>query len=204
MFFPLLHLMNTGLGPFYDGLAHFFTTPEDVLPVLALALWSGLRGAPRRTARALRAAARHGSAAARSAVSVSPHWIWPVASAALDGRCSASSPRRTDASRRRRSRALALVLGLWNGVVERHRARTGSAPICGQRRRRGMRRLRRRRPRRRARRGRPRAVGSNRGPRRRQLDRRGGTSSCSAGRCGPERIRRPGRYALATREETSR
>ncbi len=38
------HIMNTGLGPFYDGLAHLFLTPEDLLPVLALALLAGLRG----------------------------------------------------------------------------------------------------------------------------------------------------------------
>lgn len=38
------HLMNTGFGPFYDGLAHLFVTPEDLLPVLALALCAGLRG----------------------------------------------------------------------------------------------------------------------------------------------------------------
>ncbi len=40
----LLHLMNTGLGPFYDGLLHLFLTPEDLLPVIALALLAGLRG----------------------------------------------------------------------------------------------------------------------------------------------------------------
>ena len=40
----LAHLMNTGLGPFYDGLLHFFVTPEDLLPVLALAMLAGLRG----------------------------------------------------------------------------------------------------------------------------------------------------------------
>jgi hydrogenase/urease accessory protein HupE len=40
------HLMNTGFGPFYDGLAHLFVTPEDLLPVLALALLAGLRGPP--------------------------------------------------------------------------------------------------------------------------------------------------------------
>jgi len=39
------HLLNTGLGPFYDGLSHFALTPEDVLPALALALLAGLRGA---------------------------------------------------------------------------------------------------------------------------------------------------------------
>lgn len=38
------HLVNTGLGPFYDGVSHFFLSPEDLLPVLALALLAGLRG----------------------------------------------------------------------------------------------------------------------------------------------------------------
>jgi hydrogenase/urease accessory protein HupE len=38
------HLMNTGFGPFYDGLTHLFVTPEDLLPVIALALLTGLRG----------------------------------------------------------------------------------------------------------------------------------------------------------------
>jgi urease accessory protein len=40
----LAHLMNTGLGPYYDGLLHLFVTPEDLLPVVALALLAGLRG----------------------------------------------------------------------------------------------------------------------------------------------------------------
>ena len=38
------HLVNTGFGPFYDGLTHLFVTPEDLLPVIALALLAGLRG----------------------------------------------------------------------------------------------------------------------------------------------------------------
>ncbi|HEY7002453.1 MAG TPA: HupE/UreJ family protein [Candidatus Udaeobacter sp.] len=38
------HLMNTGLGPFYDGLTHLVVTPEDLLPVIALALFAGLCG----------------------------------------------------------------------------------------------------------------------------------------------------------------
>jgi hydrogenase/urease accessory protein HupE len=38
------HLMNTGLGPFYDGLTHLFVTPEDLLPVIAVALFAGLCG----------------------------------------------------------------------------------------------------------------------------------------------------------------
>lgn len=38
------HLMNTGLGPFGDGLTHLLVAPEDLLPVIALSLWAGLRG----------------------------------------------------------------------------------------------------------------------------------------------------------------
>jgi urease accessory protein len=38
------HLMNTGFGPFYDGLSHLFVTPEDLLPVIALALLGGQLG----------------------------------------------------------------------------------------------------------------------------------------------------------------
>jgi urease accessory protein len=39
------HLNSTGLGPVYEGLAHFGLSPEDVIPVLALAMHAGLRGA---------------------------------------------------------------------------------------------------------------------------------------------------------------
>jgi len=38
------HLVTTGLGPLYDGLLHVALTPEDLVPVLALALLAGLRG----------------------------------------------------------------------------------------------------------------------------------------------------------------
>jgi hydrogenase/urease accessory protein HupE len=40
----LAHLNSTGLGPVYDGTMHFLTSPEDLLPALALALFAGLRG----------------------------------------------------------------------------------------------------------------------------------------------------------------
>jgi hydrogenase/urease accessory protein HupE len=33
------------MGPIYDGLMHFLVSPEDLVPVLALALLTGLRGA---------------------------------------------------------------------------------------------------------------------------------------------------------------
>ena len=39
------HLVTTGMGPLYDGIGHLLLTPEDLVPVLALALFAGLRGA---------------------------------------------------------------------------------------------------------------------------------------------------------------
>jgi urease accessory protein len=40
------HLPTIGLGPVYDGVLHLFLSPEDLIPVIALALLSGQRGAP--------------------------------------------------------------------------------------------------------------------------------------------------------------
>lgn len=37
------HLVTTGAGPFYDGSAHFFVTFGEILPVIALSLFAGLR-----------------------------------------------------------------------------------------------------------------------------------------------------------------
>lgn len=48
LMFPLAaqaHLNSTGMGPIYDGLAHFLMSPEDLIPAFALALLSGMRGA---------------------------------------------------------------------------------------------------------------------------------------------------------------
>jgi hydrogenase/urease accessory protein HupE len=39
------HLTDTGLGPFYDGIAHLLLSFDDLLPVIALALLAGLNGA---------------------------------------------------------------------------------------------------------------------------------------------------------------
>jgi hydrogenase/urease accessory protein HupE len=40
------HLVDTGLGAFYDGAAHLFVTPSDLLLVLALALLAGRQPPP--------------------------------------------------------------------------------------------------------------------------------------------------------------
>lgn len=45
------HLVTSGGGPFFDGLIHFYVSPDDLLPVLAVALFSGLSG--KRAARGL-------------------------------------------------------------------------------------------------------------------------------------------------------
>ena len=39
------HLVNTGFGPFYDGISHLAMSPDDLLTALALALLAGLSGA---------------------------------------------------------------------------------------------------------------------------------------------------------------
>jgi hydrogenase/urease accessory protein HupE len=38
------HLVETGLGPVYDGVAHLALSPEDYIPVVGAALLAGLRG----------------------------------------------------------------------------------------------------------------------------------------------------------------
>lgn len=39
------HLVTTGLGPIYDGISHVLMSPDDLVPVLAMALLAGLNGA---------------------------------------------------------------------------------------------------------------------------------------------------------------
>jgi urease accessory protein len=38
------HLVTTGLGPYYDGIGHLLVTPQDMLPLLGLALLGGMAG----------------------------------------------------------------------------------------------------------------------------------------------------------------
>jgi hydrogenase/urease accessory protein HupE len=39
------HLVNSGLGPFYDGILHLLLSPADVLGLIAAILLAGLHGA---------------------------------------------------------------------------------------------------------------------------------------------------------------
>jgi len=72
------HLNAAGMGPIYDGLMHFLTSPDDLVPAVALALLAGLRGAPygRRTIFALPAAWLLGSLLGLSAAVVSASTLW--------------------------------------------------------------------------------------------------------------------------------
>lgn len=38
------HLVSTGMGPVYDGIGHLLLTMEDLVPVVALAMYCGIRG----------------------------------------------------------------------------------------------------------------------------------------------------------------
>ncbi|MGD9297194.1 MAG: hypothetical protein PVG47_07340, partial [Chromatiales bacterium] len=38
------HLVNSGLGPFYDGSLHLLLSPGDLLGLIAIALLAGLHG----------------------------------------------------------------------------------------------------------------------------------------------------------------
>jgi len=38
------HLVTTGLGPIYDGISHVLMSPDDLVPILAMALLAGLNG----------------------------------------------------------------------------------------------------------------------------------------------------------------
>lgn len=72
------HLEATGMGPVYDGLLHFLTSLDDLVPALALALLAGLRGAEygRRALFALPAAWLLGILAGLTAATISTGALW--------------------------------------------------------------------------------------------------------------------------------
>lgn len=39
------HLVTTGLGPVYDGISHALMSPDDLVPIVAMAMLTGLNGA---------------------------------------------------------------------------------------------------------------------------------------------------------------
>jgi hydrogenase/urease accessory protein HupE len=80
------HLMNSGFGPFYDGLAHPLISPEDLLPAIAMTLLAGLGGARagRSVLATLPAAWLAGMAAGWAmGLSGAPAWLTAVVTALL-------------------------------------------------------------------------------------------------------------------------
>jgi urease accessory protein len=109
------HLMNTGFGPFYDGLTHLFVTPEDLLPVIALGLLAGLRGPRlgRAVLFALPVAWLAGSAAGLlSAQQVTLPVAETIVTIALGGLLAADCPLPLAAIG-----GLAILLGLLHGIL---------------------------------------------------------------------------------------
>lgn len=109
------HLNTTGMGPFYDGLIHFLMSPEDIIPVLALALLAGLRGANygRRALFTLPVAWFLSGLAGLSAVSSAPHPFIAAAWFLLLGGLLAADAKVS----MRLTTALAALLGVYHGYL---------------------------------------------------------------------------------------
>jgi urease accessory protein len=109
------HLNSTGLGPIYDGLMHFLMSPEDLAPVLSLALLAGLRGANygRRALFVLPAVWFLGGLIGLASAAANPH---PVVSAfwflLLGGLLAADAKLSLQVTT-----ALAAMLGLYHGYL---------------------------------------------------------------------------------------
>jgi hydrogenase/urease accessory protein HupE len=109
------HLNSTGMGPIYDGLMHFLMSPEDFVPVLALALLAGLRGAAygRRALFVLPVAWLLGGLMGLSATAANPHPFIAAAWFLLLGGLLAADAKLS----LRVTTALAALLGLYHGYL---------------------------------------------------------------------------------------
>ncbi len=109
------HLNSTGMGPIYDGLMHFLSSPEDLIPVLALALLAGLRGAAhgRRALFVLPAAWLLGGLVGLTAAAANPHPLLAALWFLLIGGCLAADAKLS----LRATTALAALLGLYHGYL---------------------------------------------------------------------------------------
>lgn len=109
------HMNSTGLGPSYDGLLHFLLSPEDVAPVIALALLGGLRGADygRRAMFVLPAAWLFGGLIGAAVTSANAHPVIAAGWFLLLGGLVAADARLS----LRATTALAALLGVSHGYL---------------------------------------------------------------------------------------
>jgi len=109
------HLNTTGMGPIYDGMMHFLMSPEDLVPVLALTLLAGLRGAAsgRRALFVIPVAWLLGGLAGLSAAAANPHPFIAAGWFLLLGGLLAADAKLS----LRVTTALAAFLGLYHGYL---------------------------------------------------------------------------------------
>lgn len=107
------HLNATGMGPVYDGLAHFAMSPDDIVPVVSLALLAGLRGTDtaRRALFALPIAWLVGCVLGMNAPAVHVGSVWAALNFLVLGGLVVADARLSP----RVLTALAVVLGLAHG-----------------------------------------------------------------------------------------
>jgi hydrogenase/urease accessory protein HupE len=122
------HLVETGFGAFYDGIAHLALTPADLLLVIALGLLAGQRGTPiaRRTLFALPLAWLAGRALGRG---VSIETTLPLVTILSFG--VAGVPVAFDARLRTSAIAgFAVAAGLVHGYVNGAAMQVSGSPAC--------------------------------------------------------------------------
>jgi hydrogenase/urease accessory protein HupE len=114
------------MGPVYDGIGHLLLTPEDLVPVVALALYAGLRGAVsgRRTMFLLPLAWFVGGIAG-SAVNVIPSFPIPAISfLVLGGLVAADLRMPADAAM-----VLPIIFGLVHGFLNGAALKEGAGTL---------------------------------------------------------------------------
>lgn len=120
------HLVTTGMGPVYDGIGHLLLTPEDLVPVFAIALYAGLRGviSGRRTMFLLPVAWFIGGIAG-SAVGVIPSFPVPAISFLVLGILVAADLQMPSVA----VMVLAIVIGLVHGFMNGSALREGAGGL---------------------------------------------------------------------------
>lgn len=119
------HLVTTGMGPVYDGIGHLLLTPEDLVPVIALAFYAGLRGAVSgRRAMFLLPLAWFVGGLAGSTIGGSLQFPLPAISFLVLGALVAADLRMQDNAVAILAICLGLVHGFFNGIALRDGAGT--------------------------------------------------------------------------------
>jgi urease accessory protein len=119
------HLVTTGMGPVYDGICHLLLSPEDLVAVLGISLYAGLRGATAgRKTMFLLPLAWFAAGLAGSLVHSVPEFPAPALSFLLIGSLVAADLRLPADAVAALAVLLGLVHGFFNGAALRQGAGT--------------------------------------------------------------------------------